>query len=82
MFNMLNELGYSGVKVALKSDPAPEQKQLKRLVAAKRSSPANPLEVTATESKANVAVESAVRTWQGRQFRTLRSYLGFGTGMA
>jgi hypothetical protein len=67
--NVMNELGYSGVKVALKSDTAPELRELKNLVAAKRYCPTVSLEVPARESKANGAVERAVRTWQG-QFRT------------
>ena len=78
--NVLNELGYSGIKVALKSDAAPELRELKKLVAAKRSCPTVPLEVPARESKANGAVERAVRTWQG-QFRTLKSHLESGIDM-
>ena len=35
--NLLKELGYSGIKVALKSDAAPALRGLKKLVAAKRS---------------------------------------------
>ena len=45
VFHALDGLGYSGVKVALKSDAAPELGELKKLVAAKRSSPTVPLEV-------------------------------------
>ena len=59
--------------MALKSDAAPELRESKKMVAAKRSSPTVPLEVPVRESKANGAVERAVRTWQG-QFRTLKSH--------
>ena len=75
--NVLSELGYVGVNVALKSDAAPELRELKKLGAAKRSSPTVPLEVPVRESKANGAVGRAVRTWQG-QFRTLKSHPGSG----
>ena len=74
MFNVLSELGYYGVNVALKSDAAPELRELKKVVAAKRSSPTVPLEVPIRESKAHGAVARADRTWQG-QFRTLKSHL-------
>ena len=74
VFNVLGELGYSGVKEALKSDAAPDLCELKKLVAAKRSSPIVPLEVPFRSSKANGAVERAARAWQG-QFRTLKSHL-------
>ena len=73
VFNVLSELGYSGIKVALKSDAALDFRELKKLVAAKRSSATAPLEVPVRESKANGAVERAVWTWQG-QFRTLNSH--------
>ena len=66
--------------MALKSDAAPELRELKKLVAAKRSCPTVPLEVPARESKANGAVERAVRTWQ-EQFRTLKSHLESGIDM-
>ena len=70
----------SGVKVALKNDAAPELRELKKLVVAKRSCPTVPLEVPARETKANGAVERAVRTWQG-QFRTLKSHFESGIDM-
>ena len=63
--------------MALRSDAGPELRELKKMVAAKRSSPFVPLEVPVRESKANGAVERAVRTWQG-QFRTLNSHLESG----
>ena len=45
VFNVLIVLEYSGVKVALKREAAPELHELKKLVAAKKSSPIAPLEV-------------------------------------
>ena len=45
--NVLNELGYPAAKVALKSDAAPELRELQRLVAAKRSCAIVPMEVPA-----------------------------------
>ena len=77
MSNAFSELGSSGVQVALKSDAAPELRELKNMVGGKRYSPAVPLEVPVRESKANGAVERAVRTWQG-QLRTLKSHLESG----
>ena len=44
--------------MVLKSDAAPELPELKKLVAAKRSSPTVSLEVPIRESKANGAVSS------------------------
>ena len=78
--HVINELSYLGVKVALKSDAAPELRELKKLVATKRSCPTVPLEVPARESKANGAVERAVRTWHG-QFRKLKSHRESGIDM-
>ena len=65
----------------MKNDGAPELKELRRLVSAKRSQPTFPLDVPVRESKGNGAVEKAVRTWQG-QFRTLRSHLESEIGYA
>ena len=39
------ELGYDCVKIAIENDGAPELKELRRLVAAKRSQPTVPLDV-------------------------------------
>ena len=72
--NVLVELGYGGVKVAIKVDGAKDLHELRRLVTARRTAPTVPLDVPTRESKGNGAVERAVRTWEG-QFRTLKSQL-------
>ena len=79
--NVINELGYGGVKVAIKCDAAPGLRALRRMVSAQRSAPTVPLDVPVRESKGNGAVERAVRTWTG-QFRTLKSQLEEGIGCA
>ena len=71
---IIAELGYYGVKIAIKCDGAPELKEIRKLVSAKRSQPTVPLDVPVRESKGNGAVERAVRTWSG-QFRTLKSHV-------
>ena len=80
MRNVDKERGYLGFKVALKSDVAPELRELNKLVAAKRSCPTVPLEIPFRGSKASGAVERAVRTGQ-RQFRTWKSHLESGIDM-
>ena len=72
--NVLSELGYAGVMVAMKHDKAPELLDLRRQVSARRAAPTVPIDVPVRESKANGAVEKAVQTWQG-QFRTLKIHL-------
>ena len=52
VFMVISELGYEGVKIAIKNDGAPELKELRRLVSAKRSQPTVPLDVLVRESKA------------------------------
>ena len=76
VYQVIEELGYGGTRIASKSDIALE---LRQQVAAKRSAPTVPLNVPVRESKANGAVENAVRRWQG-QFRTLKSQLDFELG--
>ena len=79
MVNILNELGYGGIKVSIKCDAAPDLRALRRQVMAKRASATVPIDVPARESKANGAMEKAVQTWSG-QFRTLKSQLECGIG--
>ena len=78
--NILIELGYGGVKIAMKHDAALELRELRRQVSARRSAQTVPIDVPVRESKANGAVEKAVRTWEG-QFRTLKSHLETGIDM-
>ena len=71
---ILNDLGYVGMKIAIKHDQAAELRELRRQISVRRSVPTVPIDVPVRESKANGAVEKAVRTWQG-QFRTLKSQI-------
>ena len=63
----------------MKCDQAPELKELRRQVSLKRSAPTVPIDVPVRESKANGAVENAVKRWQG-QFRTPKSHLEHSIG--
>ena len=69
----LDEIGYRGVAITLKSDQEPAIIALKRAVAAKRSGVTTPIDSPARESQCNGAVEQAVRRWQG-QLRTLKGH--------
>jgi hypothetical protein len=71
---VIEELGYGGMRVAIKCDGALELQELRRHVTARRSAPTVPLNVPVRESKGNGAVENAVRRWQG-QFRTIKSHV-------
>ena len=65
VYSVLCELGYAGIAVSMKCDQAPELKELRRQVSLRRSAPTVPIDVPVRESKANGAVERAVKTWQG-----------------
>ena len=67
----IDEAGYSGVPLTIKTDQEPAIIALKRAVAIRRQAETTPIESPVRESKSNGAVERAVRTWQA-QFRTLR----------
>ena len=69
-----NELGYSEMKIALKSDGARELHELRSAVAGSRVHPTIPIDVPVKESKGNGGMERAVRTWSG-QYRSLKSHL-------
>ena len=60
---VLYELGYGELKIAIKCDQAKELQELRRAVANSRTSPTAPMDVPVRESKANGAMEKAVRTW-------------------
>ena len=66
-----DELGYSGARIAVKVDNAPELLRLRAELTSRRSAPTVPITVPVKESKNNGAVEKAVRTWQG-QFRIIK----------
>ena len=70
----LEEIGYSGSEVTLKSDQEPAILDLKREVGIKRQRETVMIESPVRESKSNGAVERAVKTWAS-QFRTLRHQL-------
>ena len=71
---VINELGYGSIRIAVKCDKAPDLQLLRRQVSARRSAATVPIDVETRESKGNRAVERAVRTWQG-QFLTLKCHL-------
>ena len=70
----LDEVGYAGKEITLKSDQEPAILDLKRDIAIKRQAETVMVESPVRESKSNGAVERSVKTWQG-QFRTLRHQL-------
>ena len=70
----IEEAGYGGVPITIKTDQEPAIMALKRAVAIRRQAVTTPIESPVRESKSNGAVERAVRTWQS-QFRTLRHQL-------
>ena len=67
----LDEIGYRGVPLSIKSDQEPAIMALKTAIAAKRVGITTPIESPVRESQSNGAVEQAVRRWRG-QLRTLR----------
>ena len=74
MCQNLRTAGYSGLRITLKSDGEPSMKLLKNLMALKRESPTSVIHTPVRESKANGAMEAAIRSWKG-QARTIRLYL-------
>ena len=67
----LDEIGYRGVPISIKSDQEPAILALKTAIAAKRVGVTTPIESPVRESQSNGAVEQAVRRWRG-QLRTLK----------
>ena len=72
--DILEEIGYSGVDITLKTDQETSIIDLKREVGIKRQARTTMVESPVRESKCNGAVERSVRTWQS-QFRTCRHQL-------
>ena len=70
----MEECGYAGVPLTLKSDQEPAMMSLKRAVALRRQAETPLVESPVRESKANGKIERAIRKWQG-QLRTLRHHL-------
>ena len=56
--------GYNGVKVSLKSDQGADIMLLKKAVSIKRSAETTMVESPVRVSKANGQIERAMRTWQ------------------
>ena len=75
----LEEAGYSGVKLTLKSDQEPAIVALKKAVALRRKAITALIESPVRESQSNGAIERAIRSWEG-QFRTLRHQLEANMG--
>jgi len=71
--NKLDEAGYAGQDITLKSDGEPALMDLKKSVIAVRCGITVPIESPVRQSKSNGAMERAIRTWQG-YFRTLKGY--------
>ena len=66
--------GYNGVGITMKSDQVADIMQLKKDVSIKRQAETTMIESPVRVSKANGQIERAIRTWQS-QFRTLRVQL-------
>ena len=72
--SVIDELGYSEVRIALKNGSAPELQQIREQIRNLRIAPTTPTDVPVKESNMNGAVEQPVRCWEG-QFRTVRDHL-------
>ena len=70
----LDECGYSGVSLTLKSDQEPAMLSLKQAIAIRRKAETPMIESPVRESKSNGKIERAIRSWQA-QFRTMRHHL-------
>ena len=75
----LDESGYAGVPVTLKSDQEPAMLSLKQAIAIRRRAETPPIESSVRESKPNGRIERAIRKWQ-EQFRTIRHHLASRIG--
>ena len=70
----LEDAGYGGAKITLKSDREPAMTSLKAAVAGSRKAETAIVDSPVRESKSNGAVERAVRTWRA-QYITLKTHL-------
>ena len=70
----LEESGYAGVAVTLKSDQEPAMLSLKQAIAVRRKAVTPMIESPVRESKSNGRIERAIRKWQA-QFRTIRHHV-------
>ena len=69
----LEEAGYNGKDITIKTDGEPALMDLKRSVMASRVGITTPIESPVRQSKSNGAMERAIRTWQG-YLRTIKKY--------
>ena len=70
----LEESGYAGVPITMKSDQEPAMMKLKRAVAVRRKAETALIKSPVREFHANGRIERAVRKWLA-QFTTMRHYL-------
>ena len=70
----LDESGYAGVAVTLKSDQEPAMMKLKQAVAVRRKAETPMIESPVRESKSNGRIERAITKWQAK-LRTIRHHL-------
>ena len=70
----LEEVGYAGVEVTLKSDQEPAMLSLKQVIAIRRKAETPMIESPVRGSKSNGKIERAIRSWQA-QFMTMRHHL-------
>ena len=68
---ILDQSGYQGQKLTMKSDQEPSILALKRAVAAERVGETVPIESPVRASKSNGRMENAVKIWQ-EQLRTIK----------
>ena len=66
----LEESGYEGVKIAMKSDQEDSIKSLKRAIAVRRKVETALIESPVRDSQSNGRIENVIKRWQA-QFRTL-----------
>ena len=74
MSSKIENSGYNGVSITLKSDQGADIMLLKKAVSVKRQAETTMVESPVRVSKSNGQVERAIRTWQS-QFRTFRLQL-------
>ena len=71
--DVLDQSGYEGQRISMKSDQEPSIVALKRAVSAARTGETVPIESPVRSSKSNGRMENAIGVWQG-QLRTIKHY--------
>ena len=71
--DILDQSGYIGEKITMKSDQEPSVVALKKAVAAARTGETVPIESPVRASQSNGRMEGAIGIWQG-QVRTIKHY--------